>query len=112
MRPGRHMRPQLRTCMTGSPPIGGNMRRMFIAIAVLATNACSQSPGRLVVRTVSDTTGNPLAGVSVQVAAQPWTLTDAEGKATFDALPGPFTVRVHSSDQVLVLSGRTGPEVV
>jgi hypothetical protein len=85
---------------------------MFIAIAVLATNACSQSPGRLVVRTVADTTGNPLAGVSVQVAAQPWSTTDAEGKATFDAVPGLFTVRVHSPGQVLVLSGRTGPEVV
>lgn len=95
----------------------------FIA-AALATGACSDGGGRLVVRTVSDRTGAPVAGVRVQVEGQPWATTGADGKASFAAVPGPFTVRLHQishvegppssqrSDSVVVLRGHTRSEIV
>ncbi len=63
------------------------MRRSLLIAAALAAGACSgRDTGRIVVRTVSDITGVPLAGIRVQVEAQPWATTGADGTATFAAV--------------------------
>jgi hypothetical protein len=94
------------------------MRQPLLIAAALVAGACSNSdPGPIVVRTVADRTGVPVGGVQVQVEAQPWATTGADGKANFAAVPRPFTVRVHQSPRsdshsVFVLRGRTASEVV
>jgi hypothetical protein len=93
------------------------MRKYLLIAAALAAGACSDhDAGRIVVRTVSDQTGAPVRGVEVQVEAQPWGTTGADGKATFAALARPFTVRIHQSNgdshRVFILRGRSASEVV
>src|SRR5207253_9418926 len=91
----------------------------LVMAGFLAMAACS-SDAPIVVRTVSDRTGVGMAGIRVQVAAQPWATTDGDGKATFTPVSGTFTVRVHQSltfvpypsDSILVLEGSSGTEVV
>ncbi len=82
--------------------------------------ACSDH-AQLIVRTVSEYTGVPIEGARVQVDAQPWSTTAADGEAVFDAAAEPFTIRVHQSygapsgnqyDKVFVLRDRRGSVVV
>jgi hypothetical protein len=97
------------------------MRHALVIAASVAAGACSRGE-HTVVRTVLDRTGVPMPGVRVQVEDQPWQTTDADGKATFAEVAGPFTVRLHQSfdrgdptylaDVIQVLRGRTGREVV
>ena len=85
---------------------------------VLVIGGCSGGGGgeSVVVRTVTDRTGAPTAGVRVQVEDSPWVTTDAAGEASFEDIAEPFTVRLHEPDDawdnVIVLGGRTGREVV
>jgi hypothetical protein len=91
------------------------------SILLLATAAaCAGDGGRLVVQAVSEQTGEPRAGVRVQVDEQAWATTDAEGKAWFDPVAGRFTVRLATSypapageaHEARVVRGRSGREVV
>jgi len=92
--------------------------RAVLVVGFLPMGGCSDPP--IVVRTVSDRTGLGMAGIRVQVAEQPWATTDADGKATFTAVSGKFTVRVHQSityvpfpaDRISVVEGSSGSEVV
>lgn len=61
----------------------------------LALAGCTGSGGGLVIQTVSEYEGSPIAGVKVQVGDQPWTTTDAGGRARFAAVTSPYTVRIH-----------------
>src|SRR5207244_8682034 len=92
--------------------------RAVLMVGFLPMGGCSDSP--IVVRTVSDKTGVGMAGIRVQVADQPWATTDADGKATFTAVSGTFTVRVHQSptfaplplEEIFVVEGQSGSQVV
>lgn len=92
---------------------------LIVIAAALAIAACSNGDGDgpMVVHTVSDMTGAPVAGVRVQVEDQPWVTTGADGTATFEAVSGPFTVRIHqshseNSTSIFALRRRTGSEVI
>jgi hypothetical protein len=96
------------------------MRRALVIAAAVAADACSGGE-HIVVRTVLNRTGVPMAGVRVQIDEQPWRTTGADGRATFDGVPGSVTVRLHQSfdrggvhagDVIQVLRGRTGREIV
>jgi hypothetical protein len=95
-----------------------DLLRAVLVVGFLPMGGCSDRP--IVVRTVSDRTGLGMAEIRVQVADQPWATTDADGKATFAAVSGTFTVRVHQSityvpypeDWILVVEGSSGSEVV
>jgi hypothetical protein len=98
------------------------------AICGLALVRCSSGGsggGGLVVQTVSEYGGTPIAGVKVQVADQPWTATGASGEARFAQVKPPYAVRVHQSltfsaldgqarrhDKVWQLIGQTGNPLV
>jgi len=97
------------------------MRHLSIAVLALAVvsplGGCTEST--IVVRTVSNRTGAPITGVSVQVGSQSWATTDAKGEATF-AASSPFTVRSHQTvtwpsgsteDYVQVLGEQSGSEI-
>src|SRR5438270_401118 len=101
--------------------------RAVLVVGFLPMGGCSDPP--IVVRTVSDRTGLGMAGIRVQVADQPWAMTDADGKATFTAVSGMFTVRVHQSpnfatsapypcangaclEEIFVVEGLSGSQVV
>jgi len=106
-------------------------RRSTAAAWVIAlgfVGACNAN--QLTVRAISNATGVPMPGVSVQVADQGWETTDANGEAKFTAVDGAFTVRTYQSftqptalavdgpqgtvtiDDVRVFEGQTGSDVV
>jgi hypothetical protein len=61
--------------------------------------------GGLVVRTVSEYGGTPIAGVNVQVGDQPWTATGSNGEARFAPVATPYAVRVHQALKFTTLRG-------
>ena len=85
--------------------------------SLLVVSSCSGADGeRVLVRAVSERTGAPFADVRVQVDEEAWQTTDAAGEASFADISAPFVVRLHETsngwDNVVVLEGRTGTEVV
>jgi hypothetical protein len=65
------------------------------AITSLALCGCGSGEAALVVRTVSEYGGTPIAGVKVQVGDQPWVTTASNGEARFAGAAPPYAVRVH-----------------
>ncbi|HYR19998.1 MAG TPA: carboxypeptidase-like regulatory domain-containing protein [Myxococcales bacterium] len=74
------------------------------AICGCALAGCGNGGG-LVVRTVSEYGGTPIAGVKVQVGDQPWTTTGSNGEARFAPVAPPYTVRVYQALAFITLKG-------
>jgi hypothetical protein len=75
-------------------PSGFRSPVSIAALCGLALAGCGSS-GDLVVRTVSEYGGTPIAGVKVQVGDQPWMTTGSNGEARVAAVAPPYTVRVY-----------------
>jgi hypothetical protein len=71
--------------------------RRACALVSLLLAGCTGSADSLTIQTVSEYGGTAIAGVKVQVGDQPWTTTDASGKARFAAAVSPYTVRIHQA---------------
>src|SRR5689334_25405672 len=74
------------------------MRNVLMLAIAVSFGACSAGEGpHVTIRTVSNYSGRPMAGIQVQVGQQAWRTTDADGKAAFDGVQEPFEVRVHQT---------------
>ena len=82
--------------------------RLAAPIATLcgvALAGCGSSSSGLVVKTVSEYGGTPIAGVQVQVEEQPWQTTGSGGEASFTATKAPYVVRVYQPMTFTTLQG-------
>ena len=70
------------------------MRAPVGLLAILGSAGCA-GDGGLIVRTVSEYGGTPIAGAEVQVGDQGWITTGSNGEARFAATAAPYTVLIH-----------------
>ena len=72
-------------------------RCVFVIVPVYVLG-CGNGSGRgLVVKTISEYGGTPIAGVTVQVGDQPWATTGPSGEARFVTVSRPYTVRIYQA---------------
>src|SRR2546423_1879057 len=112
-------------CLTAATMGGAGGSVSLAALCGVVLAGCGGGDDGLVVRTVSEYGGTPIAGVKVQVGEQPWTTTGSNGEARFTSVAPPYTVRVYQpmtfatrpglarqNDKVWQLIGQTGNPLV